>query len=511
MSEEPYALPACWAWSTIGEFASFIGSGITPFGGRNVYVSKGVPFVRSQNVYPDGLHLDDVVFVTPRMHAEMKRTHVKAGDVLLNITGASIGRSTYVPDDFGEANVNQHVCIIRADTCIPAYLSCFLNSPLGQEQIFAIEAGVTREGLNYGQIRRLKIPLAPLEEQRRIAQLVRELMARNQEARSRLQNVTPLIRQFRQSVLAKAFRGEISERDPNDEPAEKLLERIRQERRKKWEEELRAKGKDQRNYKHEELEPIDSESLRPLPSKWTWARMGETIESMKNGIYKLASVYGSGVPCLRMYNIEDGNIVWRDLKLMRLSETEIEEYGLRPGDVLLNRVNSRELVGKAAVVPEGHGKVVFESKNIRIKFDRDAVDPHYICYYLQTTEARRGIELGVKQTVGMATVNQTDIEYWPLPLAPKREQGKIVAKIREAFAQTELVTSVAVTSLQNVAALEQSILAKAFRGELCPQHPDDEPASVLLKRIRAQRATVTKRGEYRLEEFASPATITPKA
>jgi len=106
-------LPPTWTWTTISELETFIGSGITPKDGRKVYVHEGVPFVRSQNVHPDGLHLENIAYVTSRIHDEMKRTKVHPNDVLLNITGASIGRSTYIPERFGEGNVNQHVCIIR--------------------------------------------------------------------------------------------------------------------------------------------------------------------------------------------------------------------------------------------------------------------------------------------------------------------------------------------------------------------------------------------------------------
>ena len=119
-------MPETWVWTTIGELETFIGSGITPKGGKRVYVSEGIPFIRSQNVHPDGLRLLNVAYVTLSMHEEMKRTHTFPNDVLLNITGASIGRSAYIPEELPKANVNQHVCIIRTGgRLFPAYLSHF--------------------------------------------------------------------------------------------------------------------------------------------------------------------------------------------------------------------------------------------------------------------------------------------------------------------------------------------------------------------------------------------------
>jgi type I restriction enzyme S subunit len=108
-----------------------------------------------------------------------------------------------------------------------------------------------------------------------------------------------------------------------------------------------------------------------LPDGWRWTILGEVVESMKNGIYKPSSSYAdNGVACLRMYNIDGGRIVWRDIKRMRLSKQEITDYELLPGDLLVNRVNSRELVGKAAVITSAIECSIFESKNIRVRLRR---------------------------------------------------------------------------------------------------------------------------------------------
>ncbi|KRF31954.1 restriction endonuclease subunit S [Paenibacillus sp. Soil787] len=163
-------VPSEWEVNLFDEFLMFIGSGATPKGGSSVYLSQGIPFIRSQNVYQDGLRMDDIVFIDNETHNKMARSKVMEHDVLLNITGASIGRSTYVPTGFGEANVNQHVCILRPNSKVDyRFLSHFLNSFYGQKQIREEQAGQTREGLNYQQIRQFKLPLPPLLEQSKIA------------------------------------------------------------------------------------------------------------------------------------------------------------------------------------------------------------------------------------------------------------------------------------------------------------------------------------------------------
>lgn len=168
-------IPEEWVIKSFDDILTHIGSGITPRGGRQIYLNSGIPFIRSQNVYPQGLVLDDVAYISDEIHEQMKRSKVLEGDVLLNITGASIGRCTYLPKGFGEANVNQHVCILRPNKSqiCTEYLSYFISSYHGQKQISNEQSGQTREGLNYQQIRKLIIPLPTIGEQCNIVNILR--------------------------------------------------------------------------------------------------------------------------------------------------------------------------------------------------------------------------------------------------------------------------------------------------------------------------------------------------
>ena len=144
-------------------------------GGRAVYKSEGILFVRSQNVAFDGLVLDDVAYIDQKTHDQMSRSKIYPHDVLLNITGASIGRCCPFPDEFEEANVNQHVCAIRLpkpDGNDAIYLSAVLASHMGQSQVDRFNAGGSREGLNYAQIRSMLIPWPGAEERARMASLI---------------------------------------------------------------------------------------------------------------------------------------------------------------------------------------------------------------------------------------------------------------------------------------------------------------------------------------------------
>jgi type I restriction enzyme S subunit len=156
---------------------TFVSSGATPLGGANIYVHEnGVLFIRSQNVLINMTDFSDAVLIPREVHQKMKRTQVKKGDVFLNITGASIGRSAIMNED-REANVNQHVAILRPDnTLLPAYLSAVLNTPNLQIQIDKLQTGSSRQGLNFDQIKKLKIPFTDPDSQLQIIKKLNEQM-----------------------------------------------------------------------------------------------------------------------------------------------------------------------------------------------------------------------------------------------------------------------------------------------------------------------------------------------
>jgi type I restriction enzyme S subunit len=164
-------IPEDWNAGHLGEKTRKVGSGITPRGGEKVYMSEGRPFLRSQNVGWGSLILEDIAFIDDETHETFKATEVEVDDVFLNITGASIGRSAVADARVAGGNVNQHVCIIRAnqEQLDPRFLNCFLLSNSGQRQIDSFQAGGNRQGLNFGQIRSFQLPIPPIPEQRAIA------------------------------------------------------------------------------------------------------------------------------------------------------------------------------------------------------------------------------------------------------------------------------------------------------------------------------------------------------
>ena len=173
--EIPFEIPSSWKWVKLNDVCEKIGSGSTPSGGRNIYKEEGIKFLRSQNVYNDGIRYEGIVYISEELNK--KGSIVKAKDILLNITGGSIGRCVVVPDDFDIANINQHVMIIRGvNLDIRFWIHNIIISPYIQSKIMDVQVGVSREGLSAEKLKNFLIPLPPLEEQKRIVAKIEELL-----------------------------------------------------------------------------------------------------------------------------------------------------------------------------------------------------------------------------------------------------------------------------------------------------------------------------------------------
>lgn len=168
-------VPSHWMIGKVKYGTTKVGSGKTPKGGAEVYMTSGVMFLRSQNIYNDGLRLDNPYYISEEIDEEMKNTRVQKNDVLLNITGGSIGRCCIFDGSIPNANVNQHVCIIRVNSSVflPEYMHLFWISPIGQISIKSYQTGGNREGMSAEAIKNTPIPIIPIGEQRRIVDLIK--------------------------------------------------------------------------------------------------------------------------------------------------------------------------------------------------------------------------------------------------------------------------------------------------------------------------------------------------
>jgi type I restriction enzyme S subunit len=205
-SEKPFELPEGWEWCRLGEICSKTGSGSTPSGGKSIYQNEGVKFIRSQNVYDDGLKLEGVAFISEKIHQKMKGTIVEPEDLLLNITGGSIGRCCSVPKDFDEGNINQHVAIIRPFfEFIGYFIHKLICSPYFQEQIIKAQTGAGREGLPKNKMDNILIALPGKEEQKAIVEKVESLMEKCRALEEEISQSEHHAQMLMQAVLKEAF------------------------------------------------------------------------------------------------------------------------------------------------------------------------------------------------------------------------------------------------------------------------------------------------------------------
>ena len=197
-----------WKKCTIGGLTIKVGSGVTPRGGEAVYKTEGHPFVRSQNVGLGHLLLDDIAYIDEDTHQRQKNTELQLDDVLLNITGAFIGRSAIVTKEIVRGNVNQHVCIIRTkDNLVSSFLCNFLLSNYGQKQIDSFQAGGNRQGLNFEQIKSIKIAIPTVNEQSKIAQLLQLVEERIATQNKIIEKYESLIKGIAQHCIKESISG----------------------------------------------------------------------------------------------------------------------------------------------------------------------------------------------------------------------------------------------------------------------------------------------------------------
>ena len=218
----PFEIPDNWVWTTIEDICSKIGSGSTPKGSN--YSANGIPFFRSQNVYNDRLVYDDIRYISEEVHQKMKGTEVLANDLLLNITGGSLGRCAVVPADFNCGNVSQHVCIMRSVLVEPEYFHALVLSSYFAKSMKITGSG--REGLPKYNLEQMFFPLPPLTEQQRIVTEIEHWFALLDQIGQEKSDLQTIIKQTKSKILDHAIHGKLVPKDQNDEPAIERLKRI---------------------------------------------------------------------------------------------------------------------------------------------------------------------------------------------------------------------------------------------------------------------------------------------
>jgi type I restriction enzyme S subunit len=404
----------------------------------------------------------------------------------------------------------------------------------------SLQSGSTRKRISRKNLGRIEFPLPPSPEQSRIVTEIETQFTRLDAAVAGLERAQANIRRYKAAVLKAACEGrlvpteaELVHAEGRDyEPADQLLARILAERHARWEatqwerEIEKAKQKaakaarkaagrplkrgeklapeewqdlpedvygrylskdDQWKQKYKEPALPDTVSLPELQEGWVWVTLEQISDMTQYGTSEKASLDPTGIPVLRMGNIQDGELDFSNLKYFPLDWPKLDDFLLQDGDVLFNRTNSAELVGKTAVYKRFHPRAVFASYLIRVGTHNDYI-PDLLSFYINSFYGRRYIASVVSQQVGQANVSGTKLSRMPVVLPPVAEQSRIVAEVERRLSLVGALEASVGAALARAGRLRQSVLKQAFEGRLVPQDPDDEPASVFLERIKAEKA-----------------------
>ncbi len=487
-------LPQGWATAHLEELTENPKQDIVdgPFGSNlkaSEYVDVGIPIVRLQNIDRNRFLEKNIRCVTSLKADELSRHSFLSGDVIITKLGAPVGKACIVPTTLPRGVIVADVVRARVNErkALKEFVSYAINSPEVVSQINLEVKGSTRPRVNLGHIRALELPLPPLNEQRRIVAKLEELLGRVDASQQRLENIPVIIKRFRQSVLAAACSGRLTadwreEQAPLTRPAATLS---RGERGN-----APSPGASRHRLPKGEgkiLPPLPEGEGRgegeELPEGWEYSTISEhCLDSFYGPRFAKEEYAQVGIPTIRTTDFtEKGRIVLNNPPCIEIPQDKKAKFLLNKEDLLVTRTGS---IGKMAIFREDY-EALPSAYLIRFRFTK-GISVDYVFHYLMSSKGQELLGLGAT-SVTQPNINAETIKALPIPLPPLPEQNEIVRRVEALFTLADQLEARYRTAKAHVDKLTQSILAKAFRGELVPQDPNDEPASVLLERIRAER------------------------
>lgn len=432
--EQPYKIPSNWCWTYFKDIF-YIENG---YAFKKIdYKKEGIPLVRISNIENGIVNINECIYVN-KLEKNEEKYVIEKGDLLIALSGATTGKNgVYYLDEI--AYLNQRIGNIKIknkEKVLNEYRNYYIA--LKNEDILNLAYGGAQPNISPKVIEFISIPLSPINEQQRIVNRIESLFTKLDRAKELIENTLAQFEQNKMAILHKAFIGELT-----------------------------AKWRKENN--------IDL-------SSWQEKTIDELCTSLKYGTSKKSKPEGS-VVVLRMGNIQNGEIDWSNLMYTDDKE-DIEKYLLKKGDVLFNRTNgSADLIGKTSIY-RGEYPAIYAGYLIKLDYGKDIIG-EYLNYIMNSNKARAYCNKIKSSGASQFNINAKKIGAFEIPVPTIEEQQEIVNILDKLLAKYNKIKNLE-QQLEKIELLKKAILAKAFRGELGTNNPDEESAENLLKEILAE-------------------------
>ncbi len=437
---EPYKIPDNWCWVRMNSISNFE-RGITfPASAKEKEKSfANIPCLRTANVQ-ETLDISDLIYVDKTYMKNNPAKLVKKKDILMSIANSKelVGKTSLINSFTGPMTFGGFVMAIRSKI-VADYLFYYLRNEFYSGRFIGDSTQTTNiANINSTMLGQIETPVPPLAEQQRIVERIESLFSKLDEAKEKAQEVIDSFEARKAAILHKAFSGELTA---------------------KWREE----------------NGVGIES-------WESTKIGDMLTEIKYGTSEKSDYSFDGIPVFRIPNIGDMTLIFDDVKKIQRQECSENEY-LSENDILIIRSNgSKELVGKCALVPKINFKCTYASFLIRLRM-KDSISSLYTVWYLTSEQARKQLFNKAKSSAGIHNINSKEISDISIVVPSKPEQNIITATLERLITKEKETVIFAESVIDQIDAMKKTILARAFRGELGTNDPEEESAVELLKQI----------------------------
>jgi len=476
------SLPKNWVKTELGNYL-FLKNGYA-FNSSD-FTTEGISIVRISNIQNGEIDLSDSVFVDKSLFKS--EFQVEKGDILIAMSGATTGKyGIYNSNDIALQNQRVGNLKVRYPELSNKKFVYYLLSNI-KPIIEELAYGGAQPNISPKLIEGIIIPIPPLSEQIRISEKLDRLFVQLDIVKTSINKIPRLLKELRQQIFMQAIAGILTEKWREGKSLENVEEIINKIKNSRINENKNKKTELQKL--HKIYSDYGSSVDFIIPIDWIEVNLDKVCDSFSYGTSSKSANYGK-YPVVRMGNIQEGKINWNDLKYTS-NENEYEKYKLRKGDVLFNRTNSPELVGKTAIY-DGVPPAIFAGYLIKITNCHE-LNPKYLNIVLNTQYAKKWCWNNKTDGVSQSNINAQKLSKFTIPFPSPEEQKQIVNRVERNITQIEEIQSKYNILKQKIDVLPQAILNTALNGRLVLQLPTDGDAKDLLKEIEELNKSIKKK------------------